>query len=363
MRKMFTSVLAILLLSTGFVAWTFARFFPAASRAWMAIPLVLIAGFVPTVVLSRRTRSRALTALNVASGISVGFLTYFLMAAIACWCAAAVARIAGVGLDRPAVGVACFGAATLVGSFALFTGNWLRVTRVSVPLKHLPEYWRGRTIALVSDVHLGNFRGVAFSRRVVSRLRGLHPECILIGGDLFDGVKVDVERVLGPWSALSAPSGVFFVGGNHDDYGGRRMYFDAVRKAGITVLDNERVVIHGLQLIGIHDRETHRPEVFRALLQKSGLEPGRASVLLAHRPSNLEVPEEAGIGLQLSGHTHGGQFWPWTLFAQRVHGEFTYGLRRLGRMRVFTSSGAGTWGPPLRLGTRSEVVLIRLESE
>jgi predicted MPP superfamily phosphohydrolase len=179
---------------------------------------------------------------------------------------------------------------------------------------------------------------------------------------MFDGVRIDTERVLEPWRALRAPSGVYFVGGNHDDYGGRAAYFRAIREAGIRVLDNERVVLHGLQLIGVHDREIQRPEAYRLTLAGTGLEPGAASVLLAHRPSNLAIPDEAGVGLQLSGHTHRGQFWPWTLVADRVHGKFAYGLNRHGRLQVFTSSGVGTWGPPFRLGTRSEIVLVRLRS-
>jgi uncharacterized protein len=112
----------------------------------------------------------------------------------------------------------------------------------------------------------------------------------------------------------------------------------------------------------VHDREIHEAGLYREILEKAGVDRARASILLAHRPENLSVPEEAGISLQLSGHTHSGQFWPWTLVAGRVHGKFAYGLNRQGRMLVFTSSGAGTWGPPFRLGTRSEVVLIRLEA-
>ncbi len=361
MRKMMTSILALLLTATGFVVWTFARFEPQAGWAWALFPLALASSFIPSTMLSRRIHARWLSALNVASGIFVGFLSYLLLAAVACWIAVGISRLSGVLLDARAVAYSSFGAAALVGSFALFSGYWLRVTRVTVGLAHLPEFWEGRTLALVSDIHLGNYRGAAFSRRIVSQLAALHAECILIGGDMFDGVMMDVERALGPWSTLTAPSGVFFVAGNHDDYGGRTRYFDALRRVGIHPLDNERVLIHGLQLIGIHDREAHGPESLRSVLEGSGLDPSSASILLAHRPSNLAVPEGAGISLQLSGHTHGGQFWPWTLVAKRVHGIFAYGLNRMGRMLVFTSSGAGTWGPPFRLGTRSEVALIRLE--
>jgi hypothetical protein len=115
--------------------------------------------------------------------------------------------------------------------------------------------------------------------------------------------------------------------------------------------------------VGVHDLETLQPEEFRAILEKAHVNPATASILLAHRPSNLSVAEKAGFSLQLSGHTHGGQFWPWTLVVRRVHGMFAYGLNRFGGMLVYTSSGAGTWGPPFRLGTRSEVVLIRLEAQ
>jgi predicted MPP superfamily phosphohydrolase len=258
--------------------------------------------------------------------------------------------------------LACYGAAALAGTFGLACAYWIRVTRVTVALRDLPEYWRGRTLALVTDVHLGNFRGPAFSRRVVSKLMGLGAECILIGGDMFDGVKIDVERALAPWRGLSAPSGVFFVGGNHDDYGGRSLYFRALRGIGLRVLDNERVDLHGLQLVGVHDREIHHAKPYAATLASAGLRPGAASVLLAHRPSNLAVAEKAGIGLQLSGHTHRGQFWPWTHFAARAFGKFAYGLQRHGALQIYTSSGVGTWGPPFRLGSRSEVVLITLAS-
>jgi predicted MPP superfamily phosphohydrolase len=175
---------------------------------------------------------------------------------------------------------------------------------------------------------------------------------------------IDIEKAVAPWAALSAPLGVYFVGGNHDEYGdgGRETYFKALRGVGMRVLDNERVDVHGLQLVGVHDDEILEPELYRSILERANLDPASASILLAHRPSNLAVPERAGISLQLSGHTHQGQFWPWTIFARRVHGKFAYGLNRFGRMLVYTSSGAGTWGPPFRLGTRSEVVLIRLKA-
>jgi hypothetical protein len=357
-----TAILALVLAATWFAAWTFAHLSGVAGWPWIAVPMLLVGGFVATTMLGHRVRSPILSALNVVCGISFGYLSYFLLAALACWITVGASRLAGASVDFREISYGWYGAAALAGLYSLFAANWLRVTRVAVTLPNLPAFWNGRTVALVSDIHLGNFRGAAFSRKIVSRLMGLHAECVFVAGDMFDGAKIDEERAARPWADLTAPSGVYFAGGNHDDYGGRDSYFDALRRVGMRVLDNERVEVHGLQLVGVHDEETHKPEEFQAILEKARVDPARASILLAHRPSNLSVAEKAGISLQLSGHTHGGQFWPWTLVVQRVHGRFAYGLNHFGRMQIFTSSGAGTWGPPFRLGTRSEIVLLRLEA-
>jgi uncharacterized protein len=358
----FPAILGLVLAATWFAAWTFTHLAALAGWPWIAVPLLLVGSFVPTTMLGHRFRSPVVSLLNVVGGISFGYLSFFLLAALACWATVGVSRFAGIPVGSRAVALGWYGAAALAGLFSLFLANWLRVTRVSVPLANLPPFWNGRTIALVSDIHLGNFRGRAFSGKIVSRLRELDPECVLVAGDMFDGAKIDAERAVRPWKDYTARSGVYFSGGNHDDYGDRESYFEALRGTGMRILDNERVEIHGLQLVGVHDQETHRPEEYSAVLDKAHVDPARASILLAHRPSNLSVAEKAGISLQVSGHTHGGQFWPWTLVVRKVHGIFSYGLNRFGRMLVFTSSGAGTWGPPFRLGTRSEIVLLRLEA-
>jgi predicted MPP superfamily phosphohydrolase len=153
--------------------------------------------------------------------------------------------------------------------------------------------------------------------------------------------------------------GVFFVTGNHDEFSDSSKIMDALRKAGVRVLDNQKVTVHGLQIVGVHDGDARDDRGFREILARSQIERGRASVLLNHQPSHLSAPNEAGISLQLSGHTHKGQFWPWTLLVSRIFGPFAYGTNRFGALQVITSSGVGTWGPPMRVATRSEIVEIR----
>jgi predicted MPP superfamily phosphohydrolase len=251
----------------------------------------------------------------------------------------------------------------LTTMYGLLNAAWIRVTRITVHLPHLPKSWQGRTAALVTDTHLGPLSGPFFLRRVLTRLGSLQPDAVFISGDMFDGSPVGLKRLVAPWREFSAPWGVFYVTGNHDEFSERAAFLNAVRDTGIHVLNNEKVGIHGLQLVGVHDSEAANPHLLRTILRRAQLDPQQPSILLAHQPSNLLVPEEEGVSLQLSGHVHGGQMWPWNLLASWVYGRFAYGLNRLGNLQVYTSSGVGTWGPPLRVGTKAEIVLIQFQDE
>jgi predicted MPP superfamily phosphohydrolase len=242
--------------------------------------------------------------------------------------------------------------------YALINAATLRVTLVTVALPHLPSAWRGRTAALVTDLHFGHVHSVGFARRVVARLAALAPDVVFIAGDLFDGGAIDRAAVVAPWRDLAVPRGIYFVTGNHDEFSHPAPVLAAVRDAGIRVLDNAHVDLDGLQVIGVHDGVGSDPVALRDILARVQVNPAQPSILLNHQPANLPIAEAAGISLQLSGHTHSGQFWPWNLLVRRIYGPFAYGLHRLRGLQVLTSSGAGTWGPPLRLGTRSELVLI-----
>ena len=351
---------ALILVITGFVAVTWVRFTGFSERAWEVIPVILIGGFIPATLLSFRFRHPLLRAYIVLSSVSLGFLSYGLLAAGLCWLIAGAGRVAGHPPDARTLADVLYGAAALATLYGMANASAIRITRLALALPNLPPAWRGRSVALVSDIHLGNIRGSTFARRIVSRLRELKPDAVFISGDLFDGTHIDVEKAVRPLAGLSVPAGIFFVGGNHDDFGDRPRYLAALGGVGLRALNNEKVTVDGLQIAGVHDDEAGDPGRFREILRQMGLDRSRAAILLAHRPSNLAIPEEAGFSLQLSGHTHSGQFWPWTLIVARIYGSFAFGLNRFGRMLVYTSSGVGTWGPPLRLGTKSEIVAIRL---
>jgi predicted MPP superfamily phosphohydrolase len=344
----FLVVFPIVLLSSNFlVVLTWNHFWKLPHLGiWLAVTSLLTMAFNVTTILGLNHTSLLHRVTYQLSAIWLGILNYLLFAACLTWI-------------FPTVTFYAFAALTAI--FGLINARTLRVTRVTVELPNLPEHWRGRSFALVTDMHLGNVWQTAASRRVVTRLEKFPCAMILLGGDLFDGPKADLPALLAPWEKISGTTPIYFVSGNHEEYTGRAKYIEAVERFGIRVLNNEKVEQDGLQIMGVHDHELRASSTFRELLQKANLDRNRPTILLAHQPVNLDIAEDEGIALQLCGHTHGGQFWPWVHVAARVHGKFVAGLHRIGKLLVYTSNGVGTWGAPMRVGTKSEIILIQLE--
>ena len=313
--------------------------------------------FIVAMLLARRSYNFLVRWLYGAAAVWLGFLNFFFVAACGSWAVYGVARLAGLCPDRRSIAVALFGLAVLTGILGALNARWVRVRRISVRLPNLPQAWRGRVAALVSDVHLGHIIGRGFMRRIIARIQSLAPDVVFIAGDLFDGTYADCDALAAPWRALRCPLGAYFAPGNHEEFFDPAPYFDALRRAGVRVLIDQAADVDGLRIIGVRDSESANPGQLGAVLE--GLRViGEPAILLSHTPRGLKIAEAAGISLQLSGHTHGGQIFPFTWFTGRVFGKFTHGLNRLGEMLVYTSSGAGTWGPPMRVGTSPEIVLI-----
>ena len=335
---------------------------PGAGALWIKIALgVLSLSFVSASVLAFRYTNPLLRAFYRASAVWVGLLSFLFVAAVGTWAVYGVASLAGASLNFHRLAEWMFGVAFAVGIAGVMNASWTRITRTTIKLTNLPAAWRGRKAALISDVHLGHVRNRNFLRRMVAMILEEGPDAIFIAGDLYDGTYIDAARAAEPLSRLSAPHGVYFVAGNHEQFGDDRKYLEAVEAAGVRVLNNEKVEADGLQIVGVPYRNATRGEHLASVLENVHIDRDRASILLVHAPDHPAIAEAAGVSLQLSGHTHLGQFVPWSWFARKIYRQFVYGLSRIGKMQVFTSSGAGTWGPPLRLGSNPEIVVLQFE--
>ena len=322
---------------------------------------ILSVSFVAASLLAFRYTNAAVRAFYRIAAVWLGFLTFLFFAAVFSWIIFGVARLAGLDMNFHRMVEWLFGAAVLAGLYGVFNAGWTRITRTTVRLANLPPAWRGRRAALISDLHLGHVRNGSFLRRMVAKILQQEPDAIFIVGDLYDGTAIDVRRAAEPLRELLAPHGVYFVAGNHEQFGDDSKYLHAIAAAGVRVLINEKVEVDGLQIVGVPYRTAAPGGHFTSVLQAIRLDRNRASILLTHAPDHPEIAEAAGVSLQLSGHTHLGQFIPWSWMARRMYRQFVYGLSRIGKMQVFTSSGAGTWGPPLRLGSNPEIVVLHFE--
>jgi len=339
--------------------WVFADP-PGISKLQVTMALLSVS-FVIASLLAWRYSHFLVQVLYRISAVWLGTLSFLFLAACSCWLLYGGARVAGLHPNQRVLALLLFGFALLVSLYGVVNAAWTRVRRVSVKLPNLPESWRGRVAALVSDTHLGHVRGYRFMRRIVAMLARLKPDMVLIAGDMYDGTAAKVNELAEPWSNLSPPLGKYFVTGNHEEFTDYTKYVNAVERAGVRVLNNEKVNVDGLQLVGVHFRDSVNDEHLRGILRRADVDRNRASILLTHAPDRVKIAEEEGISLQLSGHTHGGQFFPFTWITSRIYGKFVYGLQRLGKLLVYTSYGAGTWGPPFRVGTTPEIVLIQFE--
>lgn len=290
------------------------------------------------------------------------------MAAMAAMAANVVhPELLGVSLQRnSALGVTLLGfLITLLGfSNARRTAA---VSRVTVPITNLPVSLQGFQLVQISDIHIGPTIRAGYLRRIVAAVNRLKPDMVAITGDLVDGSVHELGSHVAPLAELISRHGSYFVTGNHEYYSGVHAWIAELRRLGITVLLNDHVVLRhngGLAIVAgvtdygaAHFDPSHRSNPFAAI-DGAPADAG-VKILLAHQPRSAPAAADAGFDLQLSGHTHGGQFMPWNFFV-KMQQPFVAGLHRLRKLWVYTSRGTGYWGPPKRFGAPSEITLVTL---
>jgi predicted MPP superfamily phosphohydrolase len=316
------------------------------------------------------------------AAVWVALSVNLLLAVGATWLCYGVLRLLGVA--GPGFRVLAGGFAVAALAFSLY-GFWSafnpRITQLEVSLPRLPENWHHKTIVQISDVHLGHFHGPAAMHRLAETVNALDPDMVVITGDLFDGMMDGLEEYVEPLKGLRARRGVFMVSGNHEVYAGLRRCLDIVARSGIRVLANERVDVEGLCIIGVSYPGIEREEEIKGLETPPASPSGEAPcILLFHTPTDVRIDgtrdrrsatywrpdttfalsRKLGVSLQLSGHTHKGQMVPFGILTRWIYGGLDYGRHRFGDFTLYTSSGVGTWGPPMRTGARPEIVRITL---
>lgn len=378
----FAPVTLVSLLFHALIAWRVLPFLPPVAAFALGAVLLASSLLVPQGLRGRRARpspwGSALTWLGLlcmglfSSLLVLTFLREVLLLAL--W------TVHSLGLPMDWAALQAYSALALAPLALLMTvlGFWnarrtAAVVRVDVPVADLPAALHGFTVAQISDVHVGPTINRRYLQRIVERVNGLNADMVAITGDLVDGSVQALGAQVAPLADLRSTHGSFFVTGNHEYYSGAHSWIDALRRLGLTVLMNEHVVLQhtatdantvsaSLVVAGVadysahHFDESHRSDPHAAL---ANAPTETFKLLLAHQPRSAPAALAAGFDLQLSGHTHGGQFWPWMYFV-KLQQPFTAGLHKLSDLWVYTSRGTGYWGPPKRFGAPSEITHLRL---
>lgn len=352
------ATLATVLVWAGFVAMVIQpigeRKLPHGLARWVALPASTWMGLLFWLLLALGASEILGLVLRLGSGVAV----------------AAPQGDVAAGADPSvlragAVGLLVFGAAALAHRNAR---GGPRDVRVEIELARWPRELDGYRIVQISDIHIGPTLDRRFARAVAERVNALEPDLVAVTGDLVDGRRAYLEDEVAPFGALRGRDGVFFVTGNHDFYSGVDDWTGFVRELGMRTLRNEHVVIERdgarFVLAGVDD---HRGDMLQAEggedvpAALAGVPADLAVVLLAHDPSTFKRAHAAGIDLQLSGHTHGGQIWPFHWLV-RAAIPFVAGRYRRGDAELYVSRGTGFWGPPMRLGAPAEIGEIVLRA-
>ena len=354
---------------------------PGLAQPWRGVALAVLAGLGASLVLQpigeRWLRPSRARLIAWPASLWMGFAFLLLLGLFASdallWLAGGVAA-AAQDLPGPGPGAGLRAAAVL--SVALLAGlaglrSGLRppqLRRVELELPRWPAGRDGYRIVQISDIHIGPILGRAFAATLVARVNALAPDLVAVTGDLVDGKVELLADEVAPFADLRGRDGVYFVTGNHDHYSGADAWAQVIAGLGVRVLRNERVAIgegeRAFDLIGVDD---HRgalvgreggEDLERALAARDAARP---AILLAHDPSTFKRASALGIDLQLSGHTHGGQIWPFGLLVRLVIPTVA-GFYTKGAAQLYVSRGTGFWGPPMRLFAPAEITEIVLRS-
>jgi predicted MPP superfamily phosphohydrolase len=256
-----------------------------------------------------------------------------------------------------------FGGAFIFSFWGVYNAWFPGIITYEVKIKDLPDSWNNKTVVQISDVHLGPVHREKFFGRLLSRVQALNPEAVFITGDLFDGMESDFVWLKHPFEKMRVPKGIYYSFGNHDLYLGFDRVIDILKDNPVTILDNKMVIVDGLQIIGINYSFNKDFDLQEAILKQVGYDKKLPSILLFHEPKNVELAKNAEIDLQLSGHTHNGQLFPFNYISKLAYSGYGYGLFNDQDFSLIVSRGSGTWGPPMRTTGRGEIAKIILKKK
>lgn len=369
--KIFLFIIPLLAIALGanwLVGYSLIRMFLIKqSSAKILIYGVLLAMFflfIAVSALSHFYESKIVSYTYTAISVYMGFFVFVFFALIIGWIFIGLFQLTGLAVSSKLIALVMLVLAVLYSAYNIWNAFDVQVKNISVQITNLPDYWKNKKIVQLSDIHLGNVLGVNFLNKIVQETNAQNPDMIFITGDLFDGMDGDLDQFIGPLNNLKAKDGVYFITGNHEIYLPVQKALDVLAKTDIKYIDDKIVHVNGLQIIGIGYLQDFTVRNIKQIVESNpDYDSKMPTILLYHipLPSAILDAKNLGVNLYLAGHTHVGQLLPFKLITDLVYKGYDYGLHQEGSFYEYTSSGAGTWGPPMRSGNQPEIVVIDLK--
>ena len=361
----FLSVLiAILLGAHWFLYFSLVSFFDISNGLQKSLILLLIflgISFVISSLLSHWNDNIFSRAYYFLSGVWLGILNNFVLSAILIWLIILIAKSFKLDLNPTLLASPIFLIAFFLSLYGVWNAFNPEIKNISVAIPNLPVEWQGKKIVQLSDVHLGHIYRENFIKKIVDKVNSIKPEIVVITGDLFDGMDGNLGPIIKPLENIQTKQGTFFVIGNHETYLGLDNVFRELKNTRIKILRDEVVDISGLKLIGISYPDRNEKKDVVAVLESLKKDYfGKPNILLFHTPIKILEIKNQGVNLELCGHTHVGQIFPFNLITKLIYHGYDHGLFQMDNYTLYTTNGAGTWGPPMRLGNTPEIVVITL---
>lgn len=318
--------------------------------------------FIFANALSRSSNLEFVKYIYSLMSIGAGLAFYFLVGAILISLAYIVFKIIRKPLPS-FIPIGAFVISCFISAFAFVQARDLKVVSYVVEKQNIPVSLEDKNIILVSDTHYGLVNHKRAASRLVNKIIEQNPDAVFLAGDFFDGPDVSTEKIENSWKKLSQKVPVYYIPGNHEEYGNYEKFLDSAERSGFLVLEDGLGKYEDVSVAGIVYRS--KDEINEALPVIKNFENKLTdfSILLNHAPIFYEEVEEVGFDLMFSGHTHRGQFWPLRYITRAIYGKYHYGLNDFEDLSVITTSGVGTSGPPIRLLNTPEIVKISFSTK
>lgn len=358
--------LFILLGSHFLVYYTLIRFFQITSQnvryGLLALFFFLSVSFFLASALAHYQENVFSLAFYSLISFWLGLLTNLFLASLLLWIFYPII----IHWNAPLIAGILFSLALLISLYGVYTAFNPRIKNVEVKIKNLPAAWQGKTAVQISDVHLGHIYGTKFAQNLAEKINALNPDIVFITGDLFDGMDGNLSGFVKPLGEIRSKQGIFFVTGNHETYLGVEKTLDLLKQDKLKILNDQIADIDGLQIIGYsyppREEMGDNTKDFSATVKNMvGFTSDKPTILLHHAPIDTKEAKNLGVNLQLSGHTHLGQLFPFNIITHFIYKGYDYGLHTEGDYSIYTTNGIGTWGPPMRTFNTPEIVTITLK--